>query len=173
MDLIALLKTIALCLISIVIEAVSATKEGREWFESLKRPKYSFSLKVWYVVGAAYYLVFGIVAYRLFTKNFSFLSTPILLLVLVMLVNGLSNFLVFQYKSVKWFYFIIYPFGVLLLALIVVVHPIDAFAAFLASLYFLWLIYDVYYGYHMWKLNGPSPTLPGGKGHQSHNGQLK
>ena len=66
MDFTALLKAIGLCLISIVIEAISATKEGKQWFEDLKRPKYSFSLRVWYVVGAFYYIIFGIVAYRQF-----------------------------------------------------------------------------------------------------------
>ena len=153
MDWTALLKTVALCLISVMIEALSATKEGREWFEQLKRPRYSFSLKVWYVVGAAYYLLFGIVAYRLFARNTPFLSAPVILLVLVMLINGLSNFIAFRYRSMKWFYFIIYPFGALLLALMLVLYSIDAFAAFLVLLYFLWLIYDLYYVYHVWKLN--------------------
>jgi len=47
MDWIALLKIVGICLISIIIEAVSATKEGKNWFENLKQPKYSFSFSFW------------------------------------------------------------------------------------------------------------------------------
>lgn len=149
----ALLKTIALCLISIFIEALSATRNGRLWFEQLKRPKYSFSLRIWYFVGAIYYIIFGLIAYRQFSASSNIFSVPIILLVLVMFINGISNFIIFKYHSVKWFYLIIYPFSLLLLTLIIVLTPTDKFSAILASIYFLWLIYDLYYGYNLWKLN--------------------
>lgn len=153
MDLSALIKAIAVCLISITIEAVSATKEGKQWFESLKRPKYSFSFRVWYIVGAAYYILFGIITYRQFAMGKTFFSLPIVLLLLVMLINGLSNFVVFKFRSIKWFYLIIYPFAFLLLTLIIVLYPIDMISTVLAFLYFIWLFFDLYYGYNMWKLN--------------------
>ena len=153
MDWSALIKAIAVCLISITIEAVSATKEGKQWFESLKRPKYSFSFRVWYIVGAAYYILFGIITYRQFAMGKTFFSLPIILLLLVMLINGLSNFIVFKFRSIKWFYLIIYPFAFLLLTLIIVLYPIDMISTVLAFLYFIWLFFDLYYGYNMWKLN--------------------
>jgi len=149
----ALLKTIALCLVSIVIEALSATKSGKLWFEQLKMPRYSFPLKIWYFVGAVYYIIFGIIAYRQFSIRTNIFSTPIILLVLVMLINGISNFIIFKYHSIKWFYLIVYPFGLLLLALIIVLAPNDKLSTVLASIYFLWLIYDLYYCYNLWKLN--------------------
>ena len=74
MDWTALLKTIGLCLVSIVIEALSATKKGKSWFDQLKRPKYSFSLSIWYFVGATYYVIFGIIAYRQFSSNLNIFS---------------------------------------------------------------------------------------------------
>lgn len=153
MDWTAFLKTIGLCSISILIEAFSATKNGKKWFDQLKRPRYSFSLRVWYFVGAAYYIIFGIIAYRQFSHNLNIVSTSILLLALVMVLNGLGNFIIFKYHSLKWFYLVIYPFGLLLFALIIVLAPVDQLSASLASVYFLWLIYDLYYSYNMWKLN--------------------
>ena len=153
MDRTALLKAIGLCLISIVIEAISVTKEGKQWFECLKRPKYSFPLQVWYIVGGIYYILFGIIAYRLFAKGMAFSSTTVILLGLVMLINGFSNFIAFKFRSMKWFYLIIYPFALLLLALIVQLYAVDLTSTILASLYFLWLIFDLYYGYNLWKLN--------------------
>jgi tryptophan-rich sensory protein len=149
----ALLKTIALCLISIFVEALSATKEGRLWFEQLKRPKYSFSLFIWYFVGGVYYIIFGIIVYRQFSISSNIFSYQIILLMLIMLINGFSNFIIFKYHSIKWFYLIVYPFGLLLLALIIILLPNDKLSAALASIYFLWLIYDLYYGYNLWKLN--------------------
>jgi|SRR5688572_4441475 len=152
---IALLKTIGLCLVSIIIEAISATKEGIKWFGNLKRPKYSFPMKMWYVVGGIYYLIFGIATYRQFAIGKSFFSTPILLLTFVMIVNGLSNFVLFKYRSLKWFYWIIYPFIFVLLTLIIVLWKDDKTSASLVFLYFLWLFYDLYYGYYIWVLNKP------------------
>jgi tryptophan-rich sensory protein len=151
----ALLKTVIVCGISIIIEAISATKEGKTWFGNLRRPKYSFSFRVWYMVGAFYYIIFGIVAYRQFSIGKSFSSLSIILLIAVMLLNGLSNFIIFKYRSIKWFYLVIYPFALILLALIIILSKDDMISASLASLYFLWLFYDLYYGYNMWKLNKP------------------
>jgi tryptophan-rich sensory protein len=149
----ALLKAIGVCLISIAIEGISATREGRQWFESLKRPKYSFSFRVWYFVGAVYYILFGIIAYRQFALGKNFSSISIILLVLVMVINGLSNFILFKFRSIKWFYVIIYPFALLLLILIIVLYSVDMVSTILASLYFTWLFFDLYYVHSMWKLN--------------------
>jgi translocator protein len=153
MDWQALLKTFLLCLISISIEAASATKSGKDWFQQLQKPKYSFSLTVWYFIGAVYYFIFGFVAYRIFSKTQSIVSPPIILLALIMIVNGLSNFIIFKFRSTKWFYLIMYPFGLLLLILIIVIFPKDKFAAILLSVYFLWVLYDLYYCYFLWKFN--------------------
>lgn len=153
MDWPALYKTLGLCLASILIEAASYTKSGKAWFEQLRQPRYSISLKVWYFVGGVYYILFGIIAYRQFSLHGSFFSTSILLLILVMLLNGLGNFIIFKYRSIKWFYLVIYPFGLILLTLIIVLLRNDIISAALASLYFLWLFYDLYYGYRLWKLN--------------------
>lgn len=149
----ALLRAIGVCLISITIEAISATKEGRQWFESLKRPKYSFTFRVWYIVGALYYILFGMIAYRQFALGKNFSSISIVLLVLVMFINGLSNFILFKFRSIKWFYLIIYPFALLLAVLIIVLSSNDMVSAILASLYFIWLFFDLYYIHNMWKLN--------------------
>jgi tryptophan-rich sensory protein len=151
----ALIKTIALCFVSIAIEAISATRQGKVWFESLRRPRYSFPLSSWYVVGVLYYIIFGVVAYRQFSMEKTFLSITIVVLAVVMVLNGLSNFIIFKYRSIKWFYLAIYPFAVVLLVLIIALWKDDRISACLGSLYFLWLFYDLYYGYNIWKLNEP------------------
>jgi tryptophan-rich sensory protein len=150
---IAFMKAMGLCLVSLIIETISATKKGVKWFGSLKRPKYSFSMKVWYVVGALYYIIFGVATYRQFAIGKSFFSATILLLTFVMIINGLSNFVLFKYRSLKWFYWIIYPFILILLTLILLLWKDDKISASIIFLYFLWLFYDLYYGYNIWMLN--------------------
>ena len=153
MDWIALLKTVALGLISIVIEGASATKDGKTWFENLKQPRYSFPFSVWYLVGGLYYLICGVIAYRIFHTSSTVFSLPIVLLALMMLVNGLTNFVLFKLKSPRMFYWSLYPFLLLLIGLMVIRFPDDKISFWLASLYLLWLCYDLYYFRTLWKIN--------------------
>ncbi len=153
MDWTALYKTLGLCLISILIEGASYSKSGKVYLEGLKKPPFAISMKGWYFVGSIYYLIFGIIGYRLFAAGFSILSTPVILLTVMMILNGFGNFVIFKWRSTKWFYLGMYPFAALLLTLIIILAKSDLLSAGLASLYFLWLIYDLYYGYQIWKLN--------------------
>ena len=152
MDWSALIKTIVLCLISIIIEAVSATKDGKKWFENLKQPKYSMSFNFWYVVGGLYYLICGVIAYREFQNSTDIFTLPILLLTLIMLINGLTNFILFKFRSLKMFYLVLYPFIALFIAITILIQR-DKISFWLASIYLAWLIYDVYYFLNLWRLN--------------------
>ena len=155
MDWIALVKTIGLCLISIVIEATSATQEGKRWFENLKQPNVSFPFSVWYLVGGLYYIICGVIAYRTFHTSGTFFSLPIILLTLIMLMNGLTNFILFKLQSPKLFYWALYPFILLFIGLMVILFTKDTLSFWFASLYLLWLGYDLYYFRTLWKLNEP------------------
>ena len=155
MDWIALFKTIALCLVSILIEAASATKDGKKWFEDLKQPNVSFSFSVWYLVGGLYYLICGVIAYRTFHTSGTTFSLPIILLTLIMLMNGLTNFILFKRQSLKMFYLVLYPFILLFVSLMIALFPNDKLSFWLASLYLLWLCYDLYYFRTLWITNGP------------------
>jgi tryptophan-rich sensory protein len=152
-DLTALIKTITLCLLAIIIEAVSATKDGKKWFVELKQPKYSFSLSFWYFIGGLYYLAFGVIGYRIFQTNPDIISLGAVLLILIMLINGFTNFILFKFRSLKIFYLVLYPFALMVIGLILTLSEIDKFSAILAALYLIWLGYDIYYFYTLWKLN--------------------
>jgi tryptophan-rich sensory protein len=153
MDWIALLKTIGLCLISIVIEAASTTKGGKQWFENLKQPPASFPFSVWYLVGGLYYIICGVIAYRTFHASTVTFSFPIILLALMMLINGLTNFLLFKAQSLKMFYWSLYPFLLLLAGLMAALFQNDKISFAFAGIYFLWLCYDLYYFRTLWKIN--------------------
>lgn len=153
MDWIALLKTIGLCFISIIIEAVSATKVGKKWFENLQQPKYSFSFSFWYVIGGLYYIICGVIAYRQFHNSTDIVNLPIILLAILMVINGLTNVILFKFRSLKIFYIVLYPFIALFIGLIIALLQTDKISAGLASIYLVWLVYDLYYFLNLWRLN--------------------
>jgi tryptophan-rich sensory protein len=156
MDWFALLKTLALCLISIIIEAVSVTKEGKSWFENLSQPKFAFAFSFWYIVGGLYYLICGIIAYRQFHISPNLFSIPIVLLTLIMIINGLTNFILFKFRSLKMFYWVLFPFALLFVGLILSIYQMDLISVGLATIYLLWLGYDIYYFRMLWKVNRDS-----------------
>jgi tryptophan-rich sensory protein len=155
MDWIVLLKTFALCLMSIIIEGFSATKGGRRWFENLIQPRVAFPLYVWYIIGVIYYILCGIIAYRLFHRSGASFTPEIILLTVIMIINALTNFILFNYRSLKWFYVVLYPFTGLFTAFILVLLRSDPVSAALAGVYACWLVYDLYYFRRLWKLNIP------------------
>ncbi|MBI1225046.1 MAG: hypothetical protein GC192_07385 [Bacteroidetes bacterium] len=145
MDWPAFIKTIGLCSISILLELISASKEGKSWFENLKQPKMALPFSAWYIVGGIYYLLCGTIAYRLFHTSSSLLSTPIILLSVAILFNGLTNFILFKYRSLRGFYLVLYPFAVVFFALTISLFSHDFISGILAGIYLLWLIYDLFY----------------------------
>ena len=152
----AIILTVALCLGSMILELFGTSKNGKKWFESLKQPKYSFPFFVWYFVGGLYYLMCGIIAYRLFAGkiNNNFIVVMILL-ILMMLFNGLTNFLLFKAKSIRLFYYSIYPFSLIVMTLFALLIGTDRISAWILFPYLVWLIYDSYYFRGLWKLNLP------------------
>jgi len=153
MDWTALLKTIGLCLIAVIIEAASSSKDGKKWFEHLRQPKYYLPFSVWYLVGGLYYIICGVIAYRVFHVSTSVFSLPIILLALMMLVNGLTNFILLKFQSLKMFCWALYPFTLLLIGLMVTLFQNDKVSFGLAGIYLLWLLYDLYYFRILWRTN--------------------
>ncbi len=149
-----LIQTLLFCLIFIVIEAFTATKEGKKWFQSLKQPRFALPLPAWYFIGGLYYLICGTIAYRLFqNKESSHFSLTLGLLILMMLGNALPNLFLFKQKSLKKFYLSGIPFSIILAALYFQLLRVDTFSSWVLFPYFIWLIYDYYYFHNLMKLN--------------------
>lgn len=154
----ALFQAIGLCLISVLIETAGTTKSGRIWFENLKMPRFSLSFKVWYFVGGLYYIICGIIAYRIFAGSGTEFWPQITALSLMMLMNGAGNFLLFRLRSLKWFYLSLFPFTIVLLALYILLLQTDIFSSWVLMPYIIWLIYDFYYLHALWNLNRADPA---------------
>ena len=150
----ALLETIGLCLVSVIIEAISATNDGKKWFESLKQPRFALPFPIWYFIGGLYYIICGTIAYRLFqNRDSGHFSLTLFLLVLMMFSNALPNFFLFKQKSIRRFYLSGIPFSITLTALYLQLLRVDLLSSWVLFPYFVWLIYDIYYFHNLLKLN--------------------
>lgn len=149
----ALIQTIGLCLASVLFEVAGTTKSGKLWFENLKMPAYSLPFTIWYIVGGLYYVICGIIAYRLFAMPGNELFVRLVPLGLMMLTNGMGNFLLFRLRSLAWFYFSLFPFTIILLYLYIQLLQTDMISSWVLLPYLIWLIYDFYYLHTLWKLN--------------------
>lgn len=154
MNLNALLFSIGLCVISVLFEVLGTSKKGKVWFERLKLPKFSFPFWIWYIVGGIYYIICGVIAYRIFLQRSNPLFiTSFILLASMMFLNGLTNYFLFKMRSLKAFYFAIYPFSIVTISLFIILLTVDKQSAWVLFPYVLWLIYDIYYFHFIWKLN--------------------
>lgn len=149
----ALFQAIGLCFASVLIEAAGTTKSGKAWFESLKKPPFSLPFKVWYIVGGLYYIICGVIAYRLFTIPDNGVLVRLLPLGLMMLANGIGNFLLFRLRSLAGLYISLFPFSLILLILYIQLLRTDEISSWVLLPYMIWLIYDFYYMNALWKLN--------------------
>src|SRR5215213_1310408 len=106
MDYRAFIVAVVICIASVIFEALGTSKKGKEWFEKLRQPKLSFPFWVWYIIGGMYYIICGVIAYRIFSRReHPYFLAAFILLVAMMFLNGMTNFLLFKWRSVKAFYF--------------------------------------------------------------------
>jgi len=150
----ALLIAIGYCLISLVIAGTSGSNEDKEWFANLKHPDNSFLLKIMNILGVIVYLLFGFVLYNLLVIGD---ITPIVLMSLIILLNGLSPYLKYKTKNLKLFFFAMLIFPILLSVLIFLLFQTNVIMAIPLIVFLLWVLYDVSYYYRLFKLNKLSP----------------
>lgn len=159
-----ILTAIFICLAAAALEGMCAGTKVKPFFASLRFPRYSAPLWVWSIIGACYYLIFGYVLYRVLRLDHTsgLESATIALVVAMMMINALTNYVIFRARDLKRAFVIgaIFPlFDVLLFALL---WQLDATAAIVLIPYLIYRIYAVYWGYALWKAN---PGIDEGRAH--------
>ncbi len=159
MHLIPLFQTITICLIFILFEAMIATRQGRDWFEDLNQQGKSVSVDTWYWIGGLFYLVCGVIAYRLFTivdKRQFLLSFS--LLFGIMLTNTLMVAFLFKVRSMTLAWVSNFLFCLLTGILFFRFLDYDLVSAILLFAYLGWSIYNVYYFNTLRKIHSNSKS---------------
>lgn len=151
----AFLVSLAACVIVAGLEGLCAGNKVREYFATLRFPRYSAPLWLWYGIGGLYYAIFFFVSYRLLRLDESALKLATLALIaLMMILNALSNYVIFRARNLFGSFIIGSLFPILDITLFICMVQLDKTAAWLLVPYLLYRLYAVWWGYGLWKLNG-------------------
>jgi tryptophan-rich sensory protein len=146
--------SVAICAAAAGLEGLCAGSGVKAYLESLRAPKYSAPLAVWYAIGGLYYATFGFVLYRLLVHATDALSRGTLVLVVaMMLANALWNLILFRARNL----FVAFVTGsaapLLDLALFLCLLRLDSQAALALVPYLIYRVYAVWWGYALWIAN--------------------
>ncbi len=149
------LLTIIVCSGAATLEGICAGTQVKPFFSSLTFPRYSAPLWVWSIIGGAYYLIFGFVLYRVLRldDHSNIRSVTIALIITMMIVNALTNYVIFRARDLRTAFFIGALFPLLDFALLVLMLRLDSTAAIFLAPYLIYRIYAVYWGFALWKAN--------------------
>jgi translocator protein len=153
--LLATLISIAICILSAILEGVLAGGNVKQYFATLKQPRYAISIKGWFAIGGIYYLVCGVALYRMlrYDGDGSFRNVAFVLLVLMMIANAVWNYIFFRARNLFVSLVAFGPYIVVTLALIITLSRFDQLAAGLVFVYSLYLVYATLWAYRLWSLN--------------------
>jgi translocator protein len=151
-----LLVAVALPVLFAVFGSALVGGSGLEWFAGLAKPRFMVPLRVFYLVGALYYVLAAVVLYRVLAriddprgKAVSFGLT-----VGVLLLNEVWNYGFFGLRSTLAGFLGVVVFLALLTALIAALLRHEKFSARLLVPYYAWVLYDLAWTYELWRLNG-------------------
>ncbi len=152
----AILISLTACIIAAALEGVCAGKNVKSFFTTLRFPPYSAPLWVWTIIGGLYYAIFCFVLYRLlrFDSDSAIRNGAITLILFMMVVNALTNYIIFRARNLRLSFIIGNLFPVMDIALFIFLVRLDKLAAWALVPYLLYRIYAVWWGYGLWKLNG-------------------
>ena len=133
--LLAILISIAICILSAVLEGAMAGGNVKQYFATLKQPRYAISLKGWFAIGGIYYIVCGVALYRMlrYDGDGTLRNVAFVLLVLMMTANAVWNYVFFRRRNLFVSLVAFGPYVIVTLALIITLSRFDQIAAGLGS----------------------------------------
>jgi translocator protein len=125
------------------------------WYPSLRKSKLVLPLWAFAPVAVLYYLMCGLILYRLLVRVKASHSQrlALALLLTVMAANEGWNYLLFGRRSTQAGLWGMLVFTGLTTALFRLLRQVDQQSAALIQAYLVWLGYDVVYAFELWRLN--------------------
>ncbi len=151
--------SLGVCALAAALEGVCAGQNVKSFFTKLRFPPYSAPLWVWAIIGILYYAIFCFVLYRLFRLEGVSMSSPMVLILLMMTLNALTNYVIFRARNLRLGFIVGVLFPIMDLTLFILLIRLDRLAADALVPYLLYRIYALWWGYGIWKLNGDKLTL--------------
>ena len=151
----AILLSIGICAVAAALEGACAGRNVKGFFSTLRFPRYSAPLWVWYIIGLGYYATFFFILYRILRLNSPSTLRPVTLgLVMFMMgANAVWNYVFFRARKL----FLAFVAGsaapLFDAGLCICLIELDTLAAWSLVPYLIYRVYAVWWGYGLWKLN--------------------
>jgi tryptophan-rich sensory protein len=145
----------AICVAAATLEGVCAGSGVKAFFATLRTPKHSAPLPVWYAIGVMYYVTFGFVLYRLLglPEGDTLTRGTFALVATTMIANALWNLIFFRARNL----FVAFIAGSAApipdVVLLVCLLRLDHLAAVALVPYLIYRAYAVWWGYALWTAN--------------------
>lgn len=157
MDLGPTIIAFAICVAGAVLEGALAGRGVRARFAELRQPPFSPSLTVWFLIGGVYYVICFVLLYRLLGSALPSAThkAAFVLLLVLMAANALWGFLFFRRRDLRLSFLAFLPYGLVGIALALVLVVIDPTSALVLIPYLFYLGYAAWWSRRLWILNRP------------------
>jgi translocator protein len=151
----ALLISLAICVVSAILEGIGAGKDVKGFFAKLRQPSLAPPLWVWYIIGVVYYVMCFFLSYRILRHegDDTLKYAALALLLIYMGINAFWNFLFFRFRNMLYAFLITLPYIPVAIGLFLCLWQFDRVAAFVFMPYLFYLVYATWLGYQNWQLN--------------------
>ena len=143
-----------ICLLGVVAEALLAGNHVREHLRQVKQPSARLPMWMWVAIGLAYYMICYTILFRLFSRGGDpARNVAVGLLILILAANAFWNYLFFRAKN--FFACLVFSlgYGVLIVALLLLLAKADRPSAFVLLPYAAYLVFAGRWQYSIWRLN--------------------
>lgn len=142
------------CLLAVVAEGLLAGNRVREHLRQIRVPHASPPLWLWIVIGLAYYVICFTILFRLLARaSGTGRDVGVAILVLLLAANAFWNYLFFRAKN--YFACLVFSlgYGVLAVALLLLLANVDRTSALVLLPYVAYLVYAGRLQVSIWRLN--------------------
>ncbi len=152
----AVLISLGICVIGAILEAVAAGNNVKSLFARLRFPSCSPPLWIWYIIGILYYATCFFVVYRVlrYRGDSALDYVAFTLILVIMSFNAFWNYIFFRAQNLYLSFVSWIPYSLVAIALFVCLMQFDKVAALAFLPYLLYLVYALWWGRGLWKLNG-------------------
>jgi tryptophan-rich sensory protein len=146
---------LAICFVGVLLEGLCAGSKVKEYLYELKRPAFSPPLWAWLAIGAVYYFVVFVCAYRILQhpETAPFRNSTLTALLVIVVLNAFWNVLFFRAKNLRAAFFFSLSYSLVVIVCWYYSRQRDKLAAIVLGLYAIYMAYANFWGYRFWRLN--------------------
>ncbi|HEX4738611.1 MAG TPA: tryptophan-rich sensory protein [Allosphingosinicella sp.] len=145
----------AICAAVALVEGLCAGSDPMAQLRATRQPRWSPPAWLWVLIGIVWYAICFTALVRLLPLWPNH-KTAILLLCALMLANAGANILQFRMKRLDLAFFFLFPYWLLLAALMLATRSLDGATFALFGVYCLYQPYAAAWAYRLWRLNVPA-----------------